>query len=126
MQVAGHHAVRSGGAQQVGDQLGADGHARTVLAVLARPAEIRHHGHDFVCGGALGGVDGEQQLHQVVCRRDGGLEDVDGGAADALLELGLELSVAERRDFERSQMQRRLIGRLEQVDVVDDLPGEVF
>ena len=126
VQVAGHHAVRTGGAEQVRDELGADGHARAVLAVLAGPAEVGHHGHDFVGGSALGGVDGEQQLHQVVCRRNGGLQDVDGGAADAFGVLRLEFAVAEGSDLQLSQMRFSLFGGFDLVEVVDDLACKVL
>ena len=126
VKVAGHHAVGPGGPQQVRDELGADGHARTVLAVLAGPAEVGDDGGNLIGGGALGGVDGEQQFHEVVCRRDGGLDDVDGGAADALRILGLEFAVAEGRGLQGAQVQLGLLGRLDGVDVVDDLAGEVL
>ena len=54
MQVHRHHAVDTCGHQHVGHQFGADRHAGTVFAVLARPAEVGHHGHDLVGRGAAG------------------------------------------------------------------------
>ena len=125
VEVAGHQAVRTDGAEHIGDDLGADGHARLVLSVLAGPSEIGDHGDDLVGGGALGGVDGQEQFHQVVGRRERRLDDEASGAADALGERGLELAVAELGDFEGAQGNLRIIGVLDLVHFIYDFLCEV-
>ena len=84
VKVAGHDPVAARRAQEIGDEFGSDAHAGTVLAVLAGPSEIRHH-RDYLVGGcALGGIDAEQQFHQVVRRREGALDEEHRCAADAV------------------------------------------
>ena len=103
VQVAGHEGVRAGHLEHVGHQFGANRHARLVFSVLTGPAVIRDNGDDFIGRCPLGGVDGEQQFHQVVRGRERGLDDETGSAADTFLVRRLELTVAEVRDFQRSQ-----------------------
>ena len=98
--------------QHVGYQLGADRHAGTVLAVLTRPAEVGHHGHDLMGRGAARGVDHHQQFHQVVRGREGRLDDKDRTAADRLVVAGLEFAVAEAQDFRLSERRAEARGDL--------------
>ena len=84
VEVAGHYPVNSGGAEEIGHELGSDGNSRLVLPVLPCPSEIRHYGNDFVGGSPFCRIDGEEKLHQIVGRRKCGLEDEYGGAAYAL------------------------------------------
>ena len=126
VQVAGHHTVCSRRAQKVGDELCADGHSRTVLTVLARPAKVRHHGDNLVGRSPLGSIDGEQKLHQVVCRRDGRLKNEYGSAPDAFFKLRLKLTVAERSGHELAQMKRIVVVRSECVEMADHLVCEVL
>ena len=109
VKVAGHEGIRAGHLEHVSHQLGANGHARLVLAVLAGPAIIRDNGNDFVGRRTLGGIDGQEQFHQVVRGRERGLDDETGSATDAFLERGLEFAVTEMRDFQRPQDHFRLL-----------------
>ena len=117
VQVHRHDAVHARGHEQVGHQFGADRHAGPVLAVLARPAEVGHHGHDFVGRGAACGVDHHQQLHEVVRGREGRLDDEDRAAADRLVVGGLELAVAETQHLRLSEGRAEARG---------DFLGQVF
>ena len=101
MQVHSQHACGAGGGQHVGDELGGDRRAAGALAVLAGIAEVGDDGADLAGGGALGGIDGDQQLHQVVIGRGrGALDDEDVLAADGLLELHEDLAVGEALDVD--------------------------
>ena len=92
------HAVDSGGCQKVSDEFGGDWHTRFVFAVLAGPAEVRHHGDDRGCRCALGGVDHQQEFHEVVGVGECGLHEIDLAAADGFLERNLEFAVGEILD----------------------------
>ena len=126
MEVAGHHPVCARGFQEVCDELGSDGYAGTVLPVLARPAEIGHHGDHLVGGSPLGGVDGEQELHQVVSRREGGLDDEDGRSTHALGKGGLELTVAERGHNQVAEPVRSFPFFAGSVQLVNDFGSKIF
>ena len=86
VQVHRDDAVDSHGLQHVGRDLGSDGHARLVFPVLAREAEIRNHGDDLVRGSALGGVNHQEQFHQVVAGRERGLHDKHVFASHGFIE----------------------------------------
>ena len=125
MEVAGHKAVGSGSLQEVCREFGPDGHARFVLAVLTCPAEIRNYGDDLVGRGPLGRIDGKEQFHQVVGRRECGLEDEARGSPHALDERGLELSVTESSNLAFTEVDFR-IGRIPHaVHLFNHLQGEV-
>jgi hypothetical protein len=95
VQVAGHQAVGAGGRHQVGDQLGGDAHPRLVFAVLAGVAEVGHH-RGYVLGrGPAGGVDHQEQFHQVFGRRAGRLHDEHFAPPDRLVEARRQFPVAE-------------------------------
>ena len=101
MQVDGDDVVGAGGGEQVGHQLGGDGLARGGLAVLARVTVMRDDGADAVRAGALGRVDHDEQLHEVVVdveavgARAHGLHDEHIGAADAFLVASVDFAVGE-------------------------------
>ena len=110
VEVAGHDTVGTGGTEQIRNQLGSDAHAGAVLAVLTGPAEVRNHRNDLVCRCALGGVDAEQKLHEVIGRRERALDKEHRSSADAVLEGRLELPVAELIDFEIPQNDLFAVG----------------
>src|ERR1035441_4156373 len=94
VQVNEEGAVGAGGGQQVGDELGADGHAGTVLAILARVAVIGNHHRDARCRGPLERVNHHQQLHQMLVHRvAGGLDDKNIDAAHVLQQLKVNFAV---------------------------------
>ena len=87
MEIHGEDAVGTGGLDHVGDELCRDGVAALGLAVLPGIAEIGHDGGDAARGGALAGVDHDEQLHQmVVDGLAGGLDEEDVAAADGLVD----------------------------------------
>ena len=99
MQIERHHAIGAGARDQVGDELGRDRRARARLAVLPGIAEIGHDRRDPPCRGAPQRIDDDQQLHQMVVRRERRrLEDEHVGAADVLLDLDEDLHVGEPPD----------------------------
>ncbi len=57
VQVHGNYTVYAGCDEHVGNKLGGDRHTRLILAVLTGPAEVRHHGDNRFCRGALGSVN---------------------------------------------------------------------
>src|SRR5207302_9572173 len=75
VQVQGQDAVGAGDGEQVGGQLGGDGHAADVLAVLAGVAVVGQHGGDAGGAGPFEGVQHHQQFHQVVVDRRAGRLD---------------------------------------------------
>jgi hypothetical protein len=112
VEVESDHACNPCGHQQVGDQLGGDGNAGLVLAVLPGIAEIGHHGYDILGGGTFGGIHEHQQLEQVFGGGKGGLDDEDVIPADVLLERGLKFTVAELGDSDFSELHAIALGNL--------------
>ena len=94
VQVERHDAVGAGALDQVGDELGRDGRARAGLTILAGVAVVGNDGGDAGCRRALERIDEDQQLHQVVVRRERvRLDHEDVLAADVLLDLDEDLHV---------------------------------
>ena len=96
MQIDGEHAVRARIGDQVRDQLRRDRRAARCAAVLPRIAEIRDDRRDAPRRGAPQRIHDDQQLHQVVVRRERGrLQHEHVGAAHVLLDLDEDLHVGE-------------------------------
>src|SRR5574344_185855 len=104
MKVTGHDSVYTCCTKEVCHEVSSDRNSRFVLSVLSCPSEVRHNCDYFVCRSSLGCIDGEQKFHQVLCRRECGLENKYGSAPDTLYECRLELSVTERSDFRVSEV----------------------
>ena len=98
VQVHGDQAIETGHAEQVGNQLGADGDAGLVLPVLPRPTEVGDDGNDRVRRGAFGCVHHQQQLHEVVRVGKGGLHKEDILAADTFFVRDGKFTVSEMLD----------------------------
>ncbi len=99
MQVHGDDPVSPGTFQQTGHQTGCDRLSGLGFPVLSGIAEIRNHGIDGPGGRTLGGINGNQQLHEVVIDRVvGGLYEVHILAADRLPQLHQDLTVREMID----------------------------
>ena len=103
MQVHGDEAVDAGHAEHVGHELGADGHAGLVLAVLTCPSEVGDDGVDGTCRGALGGINHQEQLHEVVAVGERALHEEDVAAAYRLLVADGKLAVGELRHLQFTQ-----------------------
>ena len=113
MQVHRHDAVGAGDGDAVGEQPGADRLATFGLPVLTGVAVERANGGDALGRRPLGGVEHEQLLHDpLVDRLAVALEDEDVGAADALAEAAVELSVGERREHDLAQRDLEVLGDL--------------
>ncbi len=100
VQVHGDEAADAGHGEHVCHEFGADGHAGLVLAVLTCPSEIGDDGVDAAGGGALGGVDHQQELHEVVAVGEGALHEEDIATADALFVADAEFAVGEVCDVD--------------------------
>ena len=68
------------------------GHPRCVFAVLSGETEIGDHSYDALGGSPLGGIDEHQQLHQVVRRRKGALDNHHFFSSHGLLNADPEFS----------------------------------
>jgi hypothetical protein len=97
VQIHRQHTFHAHGLEQVGHDLGADGHAGAARpAVLPGVAEVGDHGGDAARAGALERIDHDQQLHQVfIGGVAGALHDEDVAGAHVLLDLDRDLAVAE-------------------------------
>ena len=63
--------------KHVSHELGADAHTRFVFAILASPAEVGDDSDDVACRRALGSINHQQQLHEVVGVGEGALYEED-------------------------------------------------
>ena len=99
VQVHREDAVRAGGDEQVGDELGGDRHARLVFAVLPGVTVERQHRGDARRARPPQSVHHDEQLHQIVVRRRRRrLNDEHVLAADVFLDFDERLAVRERLD----------------------------
>ena len=88
MEIHSQHAVHSGGRQQIGHQLGGNGNAGLVLAVLAGIPEERNNSRDASGTGAAGGVHHHAQFHDImVSGGAGGLNEENILAPDVFIYL---------------------------------------
>lgn len=88
MEIHRDHPVDTGRGEQIRNQLGGDGHAGLVLAVLPGVSEEWNDGIDPSGAGPLCGIDHNHQLHEVMIGRGaGGLDDVNVLPADILVDL---------------------------------------
>lgn len=100
MKIHGEHPVDPCGDQEVGDQAPAQGDAGGILLVGAGVGVVRDHRCDLRRRRAAGGVDHQQQLHEVLL--GGGhqrLHDIDVPLTAVVEQLRLEAVVAEAGDL---------------------------
>src|SRR5690606_9067678 len=82
VQIDRQHAVGTGGGDEIGHELGGDGRAALVFAILSCVAEVWNHRRDTPRRRSLETVDEDEQFHQVgVDRMVGGLHDEAVAAA---------------------------------------------
>ena len=104
VQIDGQHAVRAGGGEQIGHELGRDRHAGFIFTVLPGITEKGDHRGDARGGRTAHRVDHDEQFHDaVISRSAGGLDDVNVAAADILVDLHERFTVGEAVDRSRSQ-----------------------
>ena len=114
VQVHRQHAVGAGQLDHVGDQARRDRLTRLGLAVLARVREEWNHSRDALRRGELGGLDHEQQLHDVAVDGLGaGLDDEGVGASDRLDVAAIRLAVRERLQLDLAELDPELFRHLE-------------
>ena len=117
VEIHGERAVRARHRDQVRHQLGGDRRARLVLAVLAGIAEVRQHRGDAARGGALGRIEHDQELHQVVGGRAGRLNHEHVAAADVLVEAHRDFTVFEAGHRDITERYPELVAnRLRQLE----------
>ena len=110
VQVHAQHPARSGGGDQVGHQLGGDGHPGGHLAVLAGVAVVGDHRGDAPGAAAPKGVEHDKKLHQVVVhRRAGGLHHEHVRAAHVFTHLHEDLAVAKAAHHRLGQGQVQIV-----------------
>ena len=102
VQVHCNHSVHSGSTQQVGHQLSAYANTWFVLAVLSCPSEVWDNGIDGAGRGALGCIDHQQQLHQIVAVGECALHQEDVASANTFLVRYSKLSIREFSDLQLS------------------------
>ena len=99
VQIHRHDPVDARRSQQIGHQLGSYRDAGPVLTVLTGPSEIGHDGNHPVSRRTVGRINHQQQLHQIVRRRESRLYDKDGAPANTFVVGRLKLSVTELQDL---------------------------
>ena len=98
--IAANFGVNIGNSQVLEcHQLGSYRDAGPVLTVLTSPSEIGHDGNHPVSRRTVGRINHQQQLHQIVRRRESRLYDKDGAPANTFVVGRLKLSVAELQDL---------------------------
>lgn len=87
VQVHGKDTGNASGDEEIGNEFGGDGDAGLVFAVLPGVAEKGDNCRDAGCASAAGGIDHDEEFHQVLVRgRAGGLDDEDIAAADIFVD----------------------------------------
>ena len=112
VQVDGQHAVGAAFTDHVGDDLGADRHARAARpAILTRVTEVGDDGGHAPGAGALEGIEQHQQFHDVlVGRRAGWLDDEDIAAADVLENFDLDFAVRKAAEMHLAERHVQVVG----------------
>jgi hypothetical protein len=106
VQVHGQDTVRASGDEEIGHELGGDGDAGLIFAVLAGIAVKGQDGGDASRAGTPHSIDHDEHFHQMMIRgRAGGLADKDVFAADVLLDF-----------YERFTIRKRLDGGFSEFD----------
>src|ERR1700687_177676 len=126
MEIDSEPARRPGGRYHIGDEFGADRHARRNFSILSGVAVVGNDSRDAFRRRATKGVEHEQQLDQVVVYRGtGGLNHEDVPAADVLFDFDHNLTVAESAHVGRTTTHTNV-----RADCVGQrwvgVPGEYF
>jgi len=113
MHLHGHEAVRTRSLQHLNHAASRNGVALPAPTVLARVSEIGHDNADTAAVRALGRVDEQRELHEVVCLGMGQrLDDDDVLAAHGLEDFDVLLAVRELGRGQLDQWDAQLLGDL--------------
>ena len=113
MQVHRDQTVDAGSNQQVGDQFGGDGNARFVLAVLTCPAKVGDD-CDYRGGrGALGSIDHQQELHQILTGVKRRLNQINLSPTHGFLVTHFKLAIRKMQDVDFAQFHTKFFCNLQ-------------
>ena len=104
MKVHGNHTVNTGCSQHIGHKFGGNRNTGLVLAVLTRPAEVRHYGYHGLGRSAFCRINHQEELHEVVAVGESALYEIDLAAAHRFLERYFKFTVGEMFDFHRAEL----------------------
>ena len=107
MEIHREHTMHAGGNENIGHELGRDRNARLILAILAGVSKEGNHSGNSVGTGAAGGINHDEQLHDVLIgRRTGRLDDKDITSANIVVDFDKGLPI--RKGSHRGIPQRLL------------------
>ena len=96
MEIDEQRPVCTGRGQQIRHQLGRNGHARAIFAILPGVAVVRDDDCDPARGGAFERVHHDQQLDEMLIhRKTGGLHEKNVRAANVFQQLKQDLAIGE-------------------------------
>ena len=99
VQVKRKHPVRTGGDQEIGDELGGDRYSRLIFPVLARITKIGDDRRDSIGACSSGRIDQDEELHQILVRRRAGrLDDVNVAPPDIFVDFHSRFAIRKRTD----------------------------
>ena len=111
VQINGQHPVGARLGNEIGNELGRNGRARSGLPILTRIAEIGQNGCNALGRRTAQRVDHDQQFHQIViCGMAGGLNHKHIFAADIFVNFYENFIVGETPDAGVGQRQFHIIG----------------
>ena len=111
VQIHRDNAVNTGGLQQIGDEPAGDRLARRGFFVLTAVGKMRKDDVDRAGGSAFAGVDGDEQLHDVVIHIGGGsLHQINLVSADVFQNAGVQLTAAKFRTFDLPARDAEQVG----------------
>ncbi len=110
MQIRRQYAIHPRRHNQVRHQFRRDRHARPILAILSRIAEIRQHRRDARRRSATGRIDQNQQFEQMIIhRRRRAIDDEHVLAANVFAYLNLNFTVAELVHRRAAQLNAEMV-----------------
>ena len=98
MEIHRNHAIDTSSTQQVCHQFCANADTWFVLTILTRPSEIGDDSIDGTGRCTLGGINHQEQLHQIVRIGERALYEEDVASTDAFLIRNSKLAVGELGD----------------------------
>ena len=113
VEIDSQNTVGTGNGQKIGDQFSGDRHTGTIFAVLTGIAEVGQNCGDAGGAGTAGGVDHDEQFHDVVVGRIAGrLNQKNISAANILFKLSEDFPVREVSDVNMSELSTQILSDL--------------